>query len=453
MVSLDAVYERLKECAAPFKLVLVDACRNDPRPGGARSLTATEGTKQLARSLQQIELPEGVVLLNSCAAGEISWEEEKFGHGVFMHFVLEGLAGAADVGGDQSVSLNELSDYVGPKTKAYVAQRFGYVQRPFFRGGLSTAALNHALLPLSEEAIRQRMAAADPNAKPWVGALIGGELYAEVVLINVLRDTPAARAGLQNGDHVVAVAGTKVGDPNEFLKAIAAHRPGETIDFGLQRGDRLQTVPVKLEAAPAAGVLTYVQMHADAGEAWAFTHLGWKAWNENKPDEAIDWFRRAAEADDPEGLLAMADMHARQALPDHEPAQIIRYAERARSAAKKSGHHQAFGLATVGLADLYYFGRSVPQDEAKAVDLYRAAAAVGHLGALYKLGDAYHWGNGVSKDLVKARGYFQQAAEAKAYSLRRQASKKTFVACSECGSSDESTKFASGSMRSRRNGD
>jgi uncharacterized caspase-like protein len=81
MIALDGIYDRLNNCSAKFKLMLVDACRNDPRPGGTRSFSATEGTKQLARSLQEIKLPQGVVLLNSCAPGEISWEETTFGHG------------------------------------------------------------------------------------------------------------------------------------------------------------------------------------------------------------------------------------------------------------------------------------------------------------------------------------------------------------------------------------
>src|SRR5688500_11705028 len=100
LVSLDSVYDRLNNCSAKFKLMLVDAWRNDPHVGGGRSLTATEGTRQLARSLQEIKLPEGVVLMNSCAPGEISWEEQQFGHGVYMHHILEALSGAGDVDGD-----------------------------------------------------------------------------------------------------------------------------------------------------------------------------------------------------------------------------------------------------------------------------------------------------------------------------------------------------------------
>src|SRR4029079_14688502 len=102
--------------AARFKLVLIDACRNDPALGGAQPFSANEGTKQLARSLQEFKLPEGVVLLNSCAPGEISWAEEKFGHGVYMHYVLEAMSGAGDGDGDGAVSLNELQRYAGART-------------------------------------------------------------------------------------------------------------------------------------------------------------------------------------------------------------------------------------------------------------------------------------------------------------------------------------------------
>jgi hypothetical protein len=148
LIAVDSVYERLQECAADFKLVLIDACRNDPRPGGARSLTATDGTRALARTLQELKLPQGVVLLNSCAPGEISWEDENFKHGVFMHYVLDGLQGAADASGDGNVSLNELQNYAGQRTKIHVARKFSVAQRPFFKGDLSTEALEYALLPV-----------------------------------------------------------------------------------------------------------------------------------------------------------------------------------------------------------------------------------------------------------------------------------------------------------------
>ena len=140
LVSMDSVYDRLKKSPAAFKLVVVDACRNDPRPGGQRSLTPTDGTRQFAQTLERP--PEGLVLLNSCAPGEISWEEKDFGHGVFMHFLMDGLSGQADENGDGKVSLSELSQYAGRKTKLHVAKKFNDSQRPFLKGDLTLEALD-----------------------------------------------------------------------------------------------------------------------------------------------------------------------------------------------------------------------------------------------------------------------------------------------------------------------
>jgi len=114
--------------------VLVDACRNDPREGGERSLKPTEETKQFAAALERP--PQGILLLTSCAPGQVSMEEEQFGHGVFMHYLLEGLDGKADVDRNDRVSLVELYKYVNQETKVYVARRFNGFQTPALKGNI-----------------------------------------------------------------------------------------------------------------------------------------------------------------------------------------------------------------------------------------------------------------------------------------------------------------------------
>jgi formylglycine-generating enzyme required for sulfatase activity len=170
LISLDTLYERLDKCAARFKLILVDACRNDPRLGRAKTFSATDGTRELARSLQEIKLPQGVVLLNSCAPGEISWEETQFGHGVYMYYVLEALSGAADVDADGAVSLSELQRYAGTKTKTYVARRFSESQRPFFKSEGESNLMEYALLPVKANA-RTVPAMVRPETVPPVSGI------------------------------------------------------------------------------------------------------------------------------------------------------------------------------------------------------------------------------------------------------------------------------------------
>ena len=144
LIATDTIYEMLKDCPASLKVMLVDACRNDPYLGGRRSMAATPSSRALARSFQQ-STPEGIVLLNSCAPGEISWEEQEFGHGVFMYYVLDALKGAGDRNGDNKVSLSELARYANDKTKLYVLNKFSKTQRPFITNESTLDALDFGL--------------------------------------------------------------------------------------------------------------------------------------------------------------------------------------------------------------------------------------------------------------------------------------------------------------------
>ncbi len=135
LVSLDDVYGRLEKCPAALKLCMVDACRDDPRAGGQKSMRAMEDAKQFAESLQRP--PKGILLLTSCAPGEVSREEPEFKHGVFMNYVLEALRGRADSNGNGWVSMMELYLYANDKTKSYVARKFVDSQRPALKGDVN----------------------------------------------------------------------------------------------------------------------------------------------------------------------------------------------------------------------------------------------------------------------------------------------------------------------------
>ena len=140
MVPLLDIYGDLDRCNAKRKLLWVDACRNDPRPSGMKS--AASYAKSVSGVMDTLRAsPEGIVTLASCAAGQISWEDEKFGHGVFMQHLLEGLSGKADT--DESgnrngrVSMWELYDYANINTKRYVLREKDRVQTPELFGRIT----------------------------------------------------------------------------------------------------------------------------------------------------------------------------------------------------------------------------------------------------------------------------------------------------------------------------
>jgi TPR repeat protein len=63
-------------------------------------------------------------------------------------------------------------------------------------------------------------------------------------------------------------------------------------------------------------------------------------------------------------------------------------------------------------AGMYQVGEGSPKKEAKAIELWRKAADVGHLPSMVMLGFAYKAGIGVKADLAVARTWFEKAAAA-----------------------------------------
>jgi len=62
---------------------------------------------------------DGVAVISASGDGEFSREGEEWGggHGVFTHFLLEGLKGDADYNSDKDVTLGELIPYISEKVR------------------------------------------------------------------------------------------------------------------------------------------------------------------------------------------------------------------------------------------------------------------------------------------------------------------------------------------------
>ncbi|MFL5329900.1 MAG: DUF6263 family protein [Gemmataceae bacterium] len=87
LVSLSSIYQNFDQSFAGMKVLLVDACRNDPdRQRGTRSgIDADHAPRP----------PAGVAALFSCRAGERAFEADQLKHGIFFHHVIEALKGEA----------------------------------------------------------------------------------------------------------------------------------------------------------------------------------------------------------------------------------------------------------------------------------------------------------------------------------------------------------------------
>ena len=143
MVPTQDIYDRLEKCPARFKMLLVDACRDrhfvpDDAPLAGR--TAVDEAKSMSEFTKSLldpsRLPKATLAMISCSSDEQSYEDAELGHGIFMYYVLEGLAGNADrtyLGdGDHFVSYRELKDYVYRKTSDHAFDKHDRAQTPNF---------------------------------------------------------------------------------------------------------------------------------------------------------------------------------------------------------------------------------------------------------------------------------------------------------------------------------
>jgi hypothetical protein len=155
LLSLTDLYDELSKCRAQRKLLLVDACRNDPQAGLARSRPEVE-LESVTRP-QLVEVPQGIVALFSCSAGQRSFEDPTLEHGIFFYHILQGWQGAADANGDGRLTLDELLNYTKDKTQAYAHLQLQAKQIPFQKGEFSGVWVLREV---------SRAAKADPTMKP-----------------------------------------------------------------------------------------------------------------------------------------------------------------------------------------------------------------------------------------------------------------------------------------------
>ena len=68
--------------------------------------------------------------MTSSSANEVSQESDKLGHGYFTYYLIEGLKGAADIGNDGEVDVDEVYQYLNMR----VAEATNGSQHPVKKG-------------------------------------------------------------------------------------------------------------------------------------------------------------------------------------------------------------------------------------------------------------------------------------------------------------------------------
>jgi len=99
------------------------------------------------------------------------------------------------------------------------------------------------------------------NRGPWIGVTTtpnsrGLARYFSLgtsegmLVVQVVPNSPAARAGLQPGDVILQVDSVNIKTAEQFTRAILAHKIGESIQLGIQRGSERLTLQVEAGKVP-----------------------------------------------------------------------------------------------------------------------------------------------------------------------------------------------------------
>jgi hypothetical protein len=83
-----------------------------------------------------IHPPEGFVVMTSCKLGEFSYEWKEKKHGVFSHYLLEGLRGMADEDNDKIITITDAYTYCNENVTRW-AFKNGLEQTPFLDARIS----------------------------------------------------------------------------------------------------------------------------------------------------------------------------------------------------------------------------------------------------------------------------------------------------------------------------
>jgi len=126
MKEVRTIFHRIN---ANRLIFIADTCYSGA--SGGRTLLAGSTRATLSdKFFERLSRGKGRVILSASAANEISRESDDFKHGVFTHYLLEGLKGKADNDGDGLITIGELFGYVSKE----VPNATGQDQHPVKKG-------------------------------------------------------------------------------------------------------------------------------------------------------------------------------------------------------------------------------------------------------------------------------------------------------------------------------
>jgi uncharacterized caspase-like protein len=108
MEEISRLFGRIRSDRLVF---IVDTCYSGA--SGGRTISVSDIRAGISDGfLDRITGGKGKIILTASGANEVSEENDELQHGVFTHFLLQGLQGQADTDGDRLITVDEVYTYV-----------------------------------------------------------------------------------------------------------------------------------------------------------------------------------------------------------------------------------------------------------------------------------------------------------------------------------------------------
>ena len=138
MDELQIIFDRIE---AERVVVFLDACYSGAAGGRTFASKRTRAVRVDDVFLDRLARSRGRAIITAARSSEVSLELPELGHGLFTHYLLQGLRGAADLDRDGVVALQELYTYLEQQV-TQKSRGIGGNQHPVMKGEIE------GLLPL-----------------------------------------------------------------------------------------------------------------------------------------------------------------------------------------------------------------------------------------------------------------------------------------------------------------
>ena len=114
----------------------------------------------------------------------------------------------------------------------------------------SSSGVGFAIPGNTVERIANLIISGRPVRHPYVGVFLNQSTTGGAQISSVQGGSPASQAGLEPGDHVIAINGRAISSTQQFIETVDAYAPDQTITLTVKRGGSTLHIKLKLGLRP-----------------------------------------------------------------------------------------------------------------------------------------------------------------------------------------------------------